>query len=156
MHNHIEKERFLLNDYIPLIKSIAINQKSVWGKMNVQQMVEHMTDSIRIANEKNKADKIITPADRLENSYQFMMSDKLFKENTKNVLMADEPLPVRHFELEDSVLELENEIKDFYDFFNDGQNKKTTNPFFGYLNYEEWVHLFYKHSIHHLKQFSAI
>lgn len=151
-----EKEDFLLNEFILVIKTIDEDQEPVWGKMNLHQMVEHMTDSIRIANEKNKAEKIITPPDKLEASYAFMMSDKPFKENTKNVLMAEDPVDVRNEFLEDAILELDNEITDFHTFFKDDPEKKTTNPFFGNLNYAEWVQLLYKHAMHHLKQFSAV
>ena len=156
MQVNSEKEEFLLHEYLLLIKTIDENQEPVWGKMNVQQMIEHMTDSFRIANEKNKEEKIITPPERLEGSYQFMMSDKLFKENTKNVLMPDEPEPTRHVHLEDSILELDKEITDFHTFFKDDPDKKTTNAFFGYLNYAEWVQLLHKHAVHHLKQFAAV
>jgi hypothetical protein len=156
MRVNTEKEDFLLNDYILIIKTIDENQEPVWGKMNVHQMIEHMTDSFRIANEKNKAEKIITPADKLESAYQFMMSDKPFKENTINQLMAAEPAPTRFEFLEDSILELDNEITDFQAFFSDDPERRTTNPFFGQLNYAEWTQLLHKHAVHHLKQFSAI
>jgi hypothetical protein len=151
-----EKEDFLLNEYILLLKTIDENQEPTWGKMNVHQMIEHMTDSFRIADEKNKELKIVTPAERLEASYQFMMSDKPFKENTKNVLMAEEPSPTRNEFLEDAILELDNEIADFHTFFKDDPEKRTTNAFFGYLNYAEWVQLLHKHALHHLRQFGAI
>ena len=156
MQVNTEKENFLLNEYILLLKTIDENQEPVWGKMNVHQMIEHMTDSFRIANEKCKEEKIITPPERLEGSYQFMMSDKLFKENTKNVLMAEEPVAVRNEFLEDAILELDKEITDFHSFFKDDLEKKTTNAFFGYLNYTEWVQLLHKHALHHLRQFGAI
>lgn len=151
-----EKEEFLLHEFILLLKTIDEDLEPVWGKMNVHQMVEHMTDSIRIANENEKAEKILTDPDRLELSYQFMMSDKPFKENTKNVLMTETPLPTRHEFLEDAILELDNEITEFHTFFKDDHEKRTIHPFFGNLNYAEWVQLLHKHAMHHLKQFSAV
>ena len=156
MQVNTEKEDFLLNEFVLLIKTIDEDQEPNWGKMNVHQMVEHMTDSFRIANEKNKDEKIITPADRLEATYQFMMSDKPFKENTKNSQLADAPPPTRHEFLEDSILELDNEVTDFHTFFKGDPEKKTTNAIFGYLNYAEWVQLLHKHAMHHLKQFGAV
>ncbi len=156
MQVNAEKEDFLLNEYILLLKTVDENQEPLWGKMKVHQMIEHMTDSFRIANEKNKEKKIVTPPERLEGSYQFMMSDKLFKENTKNVLMPDEPEPTRNEFLEDAILELDKEITDFHTFFKDDPEKKTLNAFFGPLNYAEWVQLLHKHALHHLRQFGAI
>jgi len=156
MEVNTEKEEFLLNEYLLVIKTIDEDQEPMWGKMNVHQMVEHMTDSIRIANEKDKHDKILTPADKLEKSYLFMMSDKPFKENTPNALMADTPPPTRNEFLEDAILELDKEVTDFHTFFKGDPDKKTINPFFGHLNYAEWVQLLHKHAMHHLKQFAAI
>ncbi len=85
-----------------------------------------------------------------------MMSDKPFKENTKNILMSEEPAPTRNELLEDAILELDNEITSFHIFFKGDEEKRTTNAFFGNLNYAEWVQLLHKHAVHHLKQFSAI
>lgn len=66
------------------------------GKMNVQQMIEHFAgDAVRNASGRLKMDTILTPASNLERMREFMMSDKPFKENTKNPLMGEDPAPLR-------------------------------------------------------------
>ena len=45
------------------------------------------------------------------------MSDKPFKENTKNVLLPDTPLPLRFNNIQDAYAELETEINDFFIVF---------------------------------------
>jgi hypothetical protein len=40
--------------------------------------------------------------------------------------------------------------------FQENHMQQTRNPFFGDLNFEENVHLLYKHALHHLKQFGVM
>jgi hypothetical protein len=85
----------------------------------------------------------------------FLMSEKEFKPNTKNALMGEDPLPVRHVKISDAIAELESELKDFEKYFTSFPDARITNAFFGDLNYDEWVQLLHKHSMHHLKQFGG-
>jgi hypothetical protein len=145
---------FLKNKYIATLRSIAPDTPPAWGKMNFQQMVEHMSDSFRIANGKDPQD-CITPEEHLPKMQAFIMSDKPFRENTVNPQLPETPPPVRFDRVEDAIGELQQEIDDFFEVFDQDKHKIITNPIFGDLNYEHWVHLLYKHAIHHLRQFSA-
>jgi hypothetical protein len=71
-------------------------------------------------------------------------------------LLPEEPPATRNEFLEDAILELDGEITDFHTFFKGDPEKRTTNPFFGHLNYAEWVQLLHKHALHHLRQFGAL
>ena len=60
-------------------------------------MIEHFGgDAVRNANGRLKIDTIVTPPENLERMREFMMSDKPFKENTKNPLLGEEPAPLRY------------------------------------------------------------
>lgn len=148
------KSNFLKNEFIPLLKSINPSAKPLWGKMNLHQMVEHMSDSIRIANGK-APHTIHTPADLLPKFKAFMMTEKSFRENTKNVLLSDEPPSIRNTSIDAAFSELQTEIADFFKVFENDKNKTATNPFYGELNFNEWVQLLHKHATHHLKQFGV-
>lgn len=150
-----EKEEFLKSDYYSLLGKLQPLQKGNWGVMNGQQMVEHMSDSVRIANAKIKK-KLLTAPDILERLRSFMLSDRPFKENTKNSEMSDTPDPIRNENMEMAIEELRNEFNDFFKLFETDKQKIITNPFFGDLNYLQWLHLLHKHAVHHLKQFSLI
>jgi len=148
------KRKFLKDEYTGLLGRMNPETKPAWGKMNFQQMVEHMSDSFRIANGKDLQD-CITPEEHLPKMRAFLMSDKPFRENTPNVLLPDIPPPVRFDRIEDAIGELQQEIDDFFDVFDQDKHKIITNPFFGDLDYEMWVQLLYKHAWHHLRQFGA-
>lgn len=151
----IEKLHFIQHTFPTMLKNLQGNEYGEWGKMNAQQMVEHLSDSIRIADEKNKQ-IIVTSPEQLEVYRNFMLSEKPFKPNTKNALMGENPPNIRQSNMADSVNELNAEIADFIAFFKNKPEIKTTNPFFGMMNFEEWVHLLHKHFNHHAKQFRLI
>jgi len=149
-----EKQNFLRNEFTRLLATIDPVLLPLWGKMNAQQMVEHMADSFQIANGKDPKD-CVTPPEHIEKMQAFLMSDKPFRENTKNPQMADEPADVRYEDINDSLGELQGEIDDFFDVFEQDKHKIITNPFYGDLDFDKWVLLLYKHSLHHLRQFGV-
>jgi hypothetical protein len=152
----MEKENFLRTRFVPSLQKIHADTAPRWGKMNVQQMVEHFTaDALRCASGRLKINNILTPAENLERMREFMMSEKPFKENTKNQLMPEEPLPPRHTTLQAAIGELQEELIAFFEAFEKDPHLHTRNPFFGDLNFEQNVHLLYKHALHHLRQFGA-
>ncbi len=150
----ITKLSFLLNGYLEQLRKLDPMTKGLWGKMSVQQMIEHMTDSLREANGKTPQ-TIISPVDRLSAMKEFIMSEKEFRPNTKNSLMGETPLPLRKLSMKEAIDELEIELKDFEKYFEKNPESIIVNPFFGELNFEEWIQLIHKHAMHHLRQFGV-
>jgi hypothetical protein len=148
-----DKASFLKKNFVSLLKQISSDTLPAWGKMTLQQMVEHFSDTLRIASAKVASAEIITPDENLQKIRDFLMSDKPFKENTTNPLMPQVPPPVRNKTINDAFIELQNEIDYFFTIFEKNNLQLTRNPFFGDLNYEQNVQLLYKHALHHLRQF---
>lgn len=152
---NLQKKEFLQHRFPVLLKQIPSSTPPAWGKMTLQQMIEHFADSVRIASGKTTHTDILTPAEHLDKMQAFVMSDKPFRENTKNALMSEVPVPVRNASVEEAIAELQGELNDFFTRFGQNQNLTTRNPFFGDLNFEENVQLLHKHALHHLKQFGV-
>lgn len=152
MENIDGKAAFLKNEFVNALAEIAPDTKGLWGKMNVQQMIEHMSFSFRQANGKDKY-SLLTPEENVPKMQAFLMSDKPFKENTPNPIIGNDTIPEKNATVQDALHELQTEINDFFAVFDTQPDAVITNPFFGNLNYEMWVQLLYKHSLHHLKQF---
>ena len=150
----MEKIDFLIIDFPVQLRKLDIATKPKWGKMNVQQMIDHMIDSVREANGKIPR-TILTEQERLPAYKSFLMSEKEFKPETKNPLMPSEPLPERHPDKETAIKKLELELKDFVDHYTVNSDAIITNAIFGDLNYVEWTQLLHKHAVHHLKQFGV-
>lgn len=147
------KEQFLKEEYIPLLEQLSDNEVGLWGVLSPQGMIEHMSDSVGAAYGRIKL-PLTTPEEFLEKSRAFMLSDKPFKQNTKNALMSETPAPLRKNSMTEAIAELTREIKAFFAFYESHPGHKELNAFFGELNYEEQVHLLHKHAWHHLKQFN--
>ncbi|MDB5208535.1 MAG: hypothetical protein JWR72_3610 [Flavisolibacter sp.] len=149
------KADFLQNRLVPLLQQISTETKPAWGKMTLQQMIEHFADSVRIASGKTVFTDVITPPENLDRIRNFILSEKPFKENTVNSLLPETPAPVKNPSVEEALKELKEEIHFFFSVFEKNNLQVTRNPFFGDLNFEQNVHLLHKHALHHLKQFAV-
>jgi hypothetical protein len=146
------KRLFLEKQFIPIIQEIDFSSQPRWGKMNAQQMVEHVSAFFKISTYKLKF-PLVTPGEHLPKFREFLMSEKEFRENTKAPVLPEEPLPLHYATKDESITDLEQQVSDFFSYFIDDPEKKTLHPAFGELNFEEWVQLHHKHVKHHLKQF---
>jgi hypothetical protein len=150
-----QKLNFLSNELVPLLRTLSANAPSKWGKMNAQQMVEHISGFFRVSTNKLHF-PLATPPEQLPKFKEFLRSDKEFRENTKAPVLPEEPLPVQFASFEGALNDLEKEINDFLSQFTNNPVLTTQHPVFGDLNFEEWVLLHYKHVVHHAKQFGLI
>ncbi|MBK8609510.1 MAG: DUF1569 domain-containing protein [Chitinophagaceae bacterium] len=152
-----QKHQFITKQAMPLFKNLSGNTMGNWGKMNGQQMIEHVAAFFYVSTEKIKFE-LVTPAEHLPKYREFLYSDKAFRENTKapgNVI-GEDALPLRYATMQEALENLEKSIAYFDIYFKDDADKKTLHPVFGALNFEEWVLLHYKHVTHHLRQFGLI
>ena len=151
-----EKENFLRTRLVRYLQQLNPATPPLWGKMNVQQMIEHFSgDAVRNASGRLKFEKIITSPENLQRMREFMMSDKPFKENIKNPLLKEEPAPLRFHTVQAAIGALQQELIYFFEAFAKDPQLITRNPFFGDLNFEQNVQLLHKHAIHHLRQFGV-
>ena len=149
------KADFLKKDFLSYLRSIDSAAPPAWGKMSLQQMVEHFTDYVKIASGKTANTQIVTPAEHLQKAQDFLMSEKPFRENTPNPLLPEVPPPVRNISIEEALKELKKEMDFFFSIFKENNQQQTLNPFFGELNFEQNVQLLHKHALHHLRQFGV-
>lgn len=154
MQNLTAKAKFLKKDYLLALQKIAPGTQPLWGKMNVQQMIEHMAEYIAMAYG-NPEMELITPADKVEKMQEWLKSEKPFKENTPNSLLPETPLPVEFATVQEALEDLQNELNNFFNAFDTTKKKYVMNPFFGELDYGMSIQLLYKHSTHHLRQFGV-
>jgi hypothetical protein len=149
------KLQVLKEQLIPLLQNLAPDAKGQWGVLNGQQMVEHLSDAFKTASGKLKF-PLQLPAEQLEKMRAFMLSEKPFRENTKNPNMPDVPAPSRHATMQQALAALQTELNTFINSYETQPGKKEINPFFGELDFAEQVHLLHKHALHHLRQFGRV
>lgn len=149
------KLSFLKNELPALLQKLNANDKGQWGALNAQQMVEHLSDAFRNYHGFDSK-KILTPAEHLPKYKEFMLSDKPFRPGTKNMEMPEIPSLARLPDMQSAISELNGNIDAFINHFDKQPSGTIVNVFFGELNFDETVHLLYKHSMHHLKQFGLV
>ena len=150
-----EKATFVRTGFIALLQHLPAETTALWGKMSTQQMVEHVTGFFLVSINKLHF-PLVTPEEHLPKFKEFLLSDKPFRENTKAPVLPEEPFPVRESDLMAAIRQLDKTIKDFFDYFSADPEKKTMHPVFGWLNFEEWILLHYKHVTHHARQFGLL
>lgn len=150
-----EKKSFLKNDIVLILRKLKGDEIGKWGKMNAQQMAEHVSAFFKVSTQRIKF-PLTTPEEHLPKYKEFLFSDKEFRENTKAPVLPEEPLPLHYTSMQQALDELTKSKNDFFEFFKDDASKTTLHPAFGELNFDEWVQLHHKHAVHHLKQFGLM
>ena len=136
------------------IKAISGDERAVWGKMNVEEMVCHITDQLRMAIKEIKTDYI---------------GNKLMETVLRKLVLMGMPFPKGKIETVKELKQgvggtaptiLKNDIETLINYINKfdnrfKQNESTRHPAFGYMNIKEWGRLAYIHIDYHLRQFGC-
>jgi hypothetical protein len=102
-----------------------------WGVMNAQHMVEHFGDAVKNAWKAHASAGY--EGEHLAKLREFMMSEKPFRENTKNPLLSG-PLPLRQPSMQAAIDRLQK-ISIIFEAFEENPEMTTQNPIFG-----EWIY----------------
>ena len=143
------------NELISRIESLSPNAPAQWGKMNVNQMLCHLYDSLKVALGEIKPAHIGNFITRLTFVKRFVLGNRPFPkekvETTKEVNpMKDGTKPV----------DFEEDKKRLLDFMRQYSEKSATivspeHPILGSFSKEDWARQIYQHTDHHLRQFGA-
>jgi hypothetical protein len=150
-----QKMVFIKAELIPLLTTLHANAKGKWGKMNAQQMVEHLSDFFRVSTNQLHF-PLITPVENLPKFKGFLLSDKDFRENTSAPMLPEEPLATVCSSMPEAIAELERQIIFFIEQFGTRKIITSLHPVFGELDFDEWVLLHFKHVTHHARQFGLL
>lgn len=151
-----EKEFFLKNDVAPLLRQLSPGQKAGWGKMDAQQMVEHLREVFKLANGKIVLPLLNTDPEKLADARVFVLSEEPFSKNIHVPVVPEEPRPYKYNSLEEAIQKTATELADVFTVYASETDKKLMHPMFGELNYAEQVNYLDKHVRHHLRQFGLI
>ncbi|WP_299669290.1 hydroxymethylglutaryl-CoA reductase, degradative [uncultured Polaribacter sp.] len=136
-----------------LLSSLKADAKPLFGKMNGQQMVEHVSFLLKVSNGKVDADFFVED-DKSARRKAFLNTEGELQIGFKAPMLSEEPYPAKFSTMQESINNLILQTNDFQKHF---ENVKTENhPFFGELDYEYWKKFHAKHFTHHFKQFGLI
>ena len=152
----ISSEQFLKNDLLSILKQLKPDQKAVWGKMDAQQMVEHLRDVCKVANGKIVLPLYNNDPEKLAKARTFLMSDLPFQENLRVPVMPEEPRAHKYACMEEAIAKTMEELNEVFKAYADDPHLVLMHPMFGALNYKEQLHYLEKHIKHHLRQFGMV
>jgi hypothetical protein len=153
----LARENFLRTKLVQYFQQLDPATPPRWGKMSVQHMIEHYSDDgLRTANGRLKTEILVVPPGKLPQLQEFLIGDKPLKENVINPILGKDLRPLRYKTVQGAIGALHEELIYFFEVFEKEPDLRTRNPFFGDLNFEQNVHLLYKHALHHLKQFGVV
>ncbi|MGB0934150.1 MAG: DUF1569 domain-containing protein [Lishizhenia sp.] len=145
---------FIENDLgviLSKLDTLTANKQPNWGTMTAQRMVEHLTDTLRIAVGEN-IQSLALPEEKLPGMLRFLESDKEMMKNVE-VAFAKKDTPLRNEALDLAIDEYTDAYLNFIEFYEKFPEKTNLHPYYGPLNYQQWNRLNSKHITHHFKQF---
>ena len=139
---------------LPYFEKLTENTQPLWGAMSAQRMVEHLTDTLRIACGENPQNLVIEE-EKLPTMLRFLESDKPMAKEIQ-VPFALPNTPLRNEELELAVDEYVDVWLQFEDVYASNPELTHVHPYYGALNESQWRRLHSKHVTHHFTQFGLI
>ncbi|QTD38832.1 hydroxymethylglutaryl-CoA reductase, degradative [Polaribacter batillariae] len=135
------------------LSALKADAKPLFGKMNGQQMVEHLAFLMKVSNGKVHADFFVED-EKSARRKAFLDTEGELQVGFKAPMLSEEPIPVKFASFEESINDLILQIEDFTEHFKTA--KIENHPFFGELDYEYWQKFHVKHFTHHFKQFGLV
>lgn len=129
--------------------------KPEWGNMSPIGMVEHITDSLYLAQGKFEDVSLQIPEDKVEKAQQFLHSKHPLPKNFK-APFGNPDGDNRNSSLKDAIKEFEDNWKKFEANYAKNPEMKALHPSFGHLGYDDWLQLHSKHLTHHFQQFGLL
>ncbi len=152
-----ENSQFLRKEVRDIFTKLSPKYQPKWGKMDAQQMLEHLGMAVKVSNGKIDVE-LATPLDKVEKLKRIsLMSDRPLPLDFKNPILPDEPISHFYQGFGQARGALWNELDLFFDYFSkQDKNHTRMHNIFGELNDEEWLWFHYKHFMHHAMQFGLV
>jgi hydroxymethylglutaryl-CoA reductase len=143
-----------LETMLSILNRLSSSKTPLWGKMNAQEMVEHLSDMLMMSRGTGNF-TIDVDAETIARRQQFLSSDK---EMAKNIAVpfTKEIIVLRHDELELALDEFAEEWINFTEYYENNPSASVIHPYYGDLDFNLWLKMHDKHFMHHFKQFGLI
>jgi len=145
-----DKEK--LEETLSLLTS---SSPALWGRMDAQQMVEHLILLYDISNTKIET-PILTPEKHLHKSRVFLRSEELMPKNFIAKFLPIDPTPYSYPSLKEAINQLFSSLDSFHSYWKDKEEETLNHPVFGKLNKGLWDRVHNKHIHHHFLQFGLV
>ena len=140
--------------FLEILENLDEKKSASWGKMTSQRIIEHLSDCIYMSCGIGNHELLI-PEEKIKGMQAFLYSEK---EMLQNILVpfAKENTPLRNTDIELAIDEFTMAWVDFEEMYSEDPQKTALHPYYGNLNYEQWLLLHSKHFTHHFTQFGLM
>lgn len=138
-----------------LLQQVTANASPLWGKMNVQHMIEHLQKTLWMSTGCGKKPLMVS-IESLPKRKNDLLSNQAFPKNVRIPNASKYPMPLRYDNIEKAKNQLLLSINYFYFYYKTKPNAVQMHPLFGELSFEEWEWFHYKHFVHHFSQFGLV
>jgi hydroxymethylglutaryl-CoA reductase len=135
--------------------TLKLDDRPVFGKMNCQQMIEHLSKVTQIANGNWPLDVYVSE-DKSARRKPFLDTENELQVGFKASFLSEEPKKAMFNSIEGSIDDLIRQLEKFVTVFNEDKNRTVVHPFFGELDFEYWKRFQVKHFTHHFTQFGLV
>ena len=137
-----------------LLSTLQPETPALWGRMNAQNMIEHLVEAVEYTNGKRVAD-LRFPIDKANKQRQDLVHSDFVIPSGVTSYLPDATKTKRFNDLAIAIIELNNEL-DAFEYFFKTEGITATHFEFGPMNYKEWIIWHGKHFTHHFKQFGLL
>ena len=137
------------------LSKLNLNSKPAYGKMNAQQMIEHLSAVTQIANG-NWDVNVYVSDEKTARRKPFLDTENELQAGFKASFLADEPNDLKFNSIDEAIDDLLHQLEVFLLVFKQNEKRTVVHPFFGELNFQDWKKFQVKHFTHHFKQFELV
>ena len=152
----MDYHNFLYEQVPVLIRNLHSDTPALWGKMNAQQMVEHIGYVVSYSNGRLRATPNAEPEKLAYRKMRYFEKDFKMPRHFRVDAVPEEPMSLQFPNIEEAKLFFFQQLERFDDYYK--EHPDITAPHFtmGELNYEEWIQAHARHFRHHFKQFGLL
>ncbi|WP_299623922.1 hydroxymethylglutaryl-CoA reductase, degradative [uncultured Tenacibaculum sp.] len=137
------------------LRKLSNSDKPVFGTMNAQQMIEHLSAVTQIPNGNWSVD-IFVDDEKTARRRPFLDTNQEIQPGFRASFLSDNPTPLKFNSIEEAIDDLITQLEVFFDVFEKDSSRTVVHPFFGELNFDYWKKFQVKHFTHHFKQFGLV
>ena len=152
----MDYKHFLYEEFPILLRGLKAETPALWGKMNAQQMIEHLHLVVSASNGRITINPTADAARLAYRKMRYFEKDFPMPRHHRVDFVPEEPNPVQFANIEEAKMQLFAQLQRFDDYFAEHPDITAIHPVFGDLTFAEWVETHARHFRHHLMQFGLM
>ncbi len=137
------------------LKALTLESKPIFGSINAQQMIEHLSTLTRIANGNWNAG-IFAEDEKSAGRKSFLDTENELCAGFRSSFLSEKMMLTKFNSIKEATDDLINQTAIFFEVFEKDPKRTVVHPFFGELSFEYWKKFQIKHFTHHFKQFGLV